>query len=136
MKVSEKNVLISTGILIVFVFAMLQLEKKKTAEKVKEKVSIEVASSSYDVTSGKLVLKFENRIEEFDSLVITIIDDKHNTSSGKPNQEQDALIFDTFIPDFNYENAFEIIFVQEDNSAEYLKFEYKIPTDNIITTRT
>ncbi len=64
MKLSEKKVLIATGILFVIVAAMLNLGNKVIAENIVNQPSIEIVSSSYNVNDGKLTLEFEKSTKE------------------------------------------------------------------------
>lgn len=59
MKLSEKNVLIATGVLFVIVVAMLNLGNNETAKQLENQSNIEISSSSYNVNDGKLTLGFE-----------------------------------------------------------------------------
>lgn len=132
MKLSEKNVLISTGILFVIAFAMLKLGNKDSADQL-ERLSIEIASSSYELHDGKLRLTFEKPPTNIDALQITIVDENNHSISGTSKEENDYIIFETYIPELNYGNTLNIRI--ETMSTENVILEYKIPEDNIITNR-
>ena len=127
MKVSEKNVLIGTGILFLIVFVLLNLERKQT----NDKLNIAIASSSYNVNDGKLRLEFEEPVNEFELKRITIIDENENAVSGESKQENNLIIFDIYVPELNYRNELKIV-IEETVSTMKLEIDYKIPENNIV----
>jgi hypothetical protein len=133
MRLSEKNVLIGTGILFLIVFGMLNIGNIKSAEQLEERPSIEITSSSYNVNDGKLTLEFEKPIKEFELSRITVIDEQNNSFSGESKPKSDFLIFDTYIPQLNSGDILKIV-IEEATSTKELKIEYKIPENMIIST--
>jgi hypothetical protein len=131
MKISEKNVLISTGILFLIVFAMLNLGKKQTAEQIDNQLNIEVASSSYNVNGGKLRLEFKKPAKEVELKRITIIDENDNAVSVDSKRENNHIIFDTYVPELNYKEVLKIVIVDAISTME-LEIDYKIPENNIV----
>jgi len=128
MKLSEKNVLIVTGILFVIVFAMLNLGNNETAMQLEKRSNIEITSSSYNVFEGKLTLGFEIPTKEFELSKITIIDKNSNSFNGEPTKQNDYILIDTYIPELNKGDLLNIV-IEETISAKALKIEYKIPED-------
>jgi len=130
MKLSEKNVLIATGLLFVIVITMLNHSNKETAKQLKGQSSIQIASSSYNVEDGKLTLEFEKTTKEFELERITIIDQNNNTFSGKSERKNDFIIFDTYMPELTVGDILKIV-IEEAISTKELKIEYKIPANSI-----
>ena len=128
MKLTEKNVLISTGILFVIVLGMLKLGNKEMPEL----LNIDIAFSSYNVDEGKLVLQFDKPAEQYDFFRITVIDENNNSFSGKPKLENDYVVFDTHTPELNFKDPLKII-IEEATSKKELELDYKIPEEHIIT---
>jgi len=128
MKLSEKNVLIATGILFVIVVAMLNLGNNETAMQLEKRSYIEITSSSYNVFEGKLTLGFEKPTKEFELSRITIIDKNSNSFNGEPTKQNDYILIDTFIPELSKGDLLNIV-IEETISAKALKIEYKIPED-------
>ena len=132
MKLSEKNVLIATGILFVIVVAMLNLGNKEIAEQLEKQPSIEIASSSYNVNDGKLTLEFEKPTKEFELSRITIFDKNSNSFSGEHKIQNDYILIDTYIPELTSGDILNIV-IEETISTKELKIEYKIPENIGIT---
>lgn len=126
MRLSEKNVLIGTGVLFIIVFGLLNIGNKKTAEQLGNQSSIKIASSSYNVNDGNLTLEFVKPTKEFKFSRITVIDGNNKYFTGKSERKEDYIIFDTFIPELNGGDMLKII-IEEAVSTKELKIEYKIP---------
>ena len=126
MKLSEKNVLIATGILFVIVVAMLNLGNNETVKQVDKQSNIEITSSSYNVYDGKLTLGFEKPTKEFELSRITIIDKNSNSFSGEPIKQNDYILIDAYIPELTKGDLINIV-IEETISTKELKIEYKIP---------
>jgi len=73
MKLSEKSVLIVTGVLFIIVIAVLNLGNNATANQHEMQSNIENSSLSYNVNDGKLTLGFEKPVEEYELSRKTII---------------------------------------------------------------
>jgi len=132
MKLSEKNVLIATGILFVIVVAMLNLGNNETAKQLEQQSNIEITSSSYNVYDGKLTLGFEKPPKEFELSRITIIDKNSNSFNGEPTKQNDYILVDAYIPDLTRGDLLNIV-IEETNSTKELQIEYKIPGNISIT---
>ncbi len=125
MKLSEKNVLIATGIMFLIVIAILNFSSKENAEQIMKKPSMEITSSSYTANGGKLTLKAEETPNEFELSRIMIIDKNNNSFSSEPTWQNDYKILDTYIPELTSGDILKIE-LEEAISTKGLKVEYKI----------
>lgn len=132
MKLSEKNVLIATGVLFVIVVAMLNLGNNETAKQLENQSNIEISSSSYNVNDGKLTLGFEKPTKEFELARITIIDQNSNSFNGEPTKQKNYILIDAYIPKLTKGDLLNIV-IEETISTKELKIEYKIPENISIT---
>ncbi|NYF24857.1 hypothetical protein [Sporosarcina sp. JAI121] len=132
MRLSEKNVLIATGILFVIVLGILNNGNEKSDKQIEDRASIKLASSSYNMKDGRLTLEFENTAKEFELSRITIMDENRNSFRGKSKREKSYIIFDTYIPELNGGDILNIVI--EDNSTNEIKIEYKVSENDIIST--
>ncbi|MER2090295.1 MAG: hypothetical protein ABS920_11180 [Sporosarcina sp.] len=132
MRLSEKNVLIATGILFVIVLGILNNGNEKSDKQIEDRASIKLASSSYNMKDGRLTLEFENTAKEFELSRITIMDENRNSFRGNSKREKSYIIFDTYIPELNGGDILNIVI--EDNSTNEIKIEYKVSENDIIST--
>lgn len=132
MKLSEKNVLITIGIMFVIVVAMLNLGNHETVKQLEKQSNIEITSSSYNVDDGKLTLGFEKPTKEFELSRITIIDKNSNSFNGETIKQNDYILIDAYIPELTKGDLLNIV-IEESISTKKSKIEYKIPESISIT---
>jgi hypothetical protein len=131
MKLSEKNVLIATGILFIIVIATLNFGNQEIADQLEKQPRLEVASSSYNANDGKLILEFEKPAKEFEFSRITIFDGNNKSYSGESKRKSEYIIINTYIPELTSGDVLNIV-IEEAISTKELKIAYKIPESIIV----
>lgn len=127
MKLSEKNVLIGTGIVFVILFAVVKFGHERPID---QQLDVKIASSFYNVNDGKLILQLENPIDQFEEFHITVIDQQDNSSYGTSKQVQDKIIFDTVMPELNFQAPLKVK-IEEATTQKEVTVQYKIPESHI-----
>ncbi len=127
MKLSEKNVLIGTGILFIMLFGVVKFGHVRPID---QQLNVKIASSYYNVNDGKLILQLENMTEQFNVFQITIVDQHDNLSSGTSKQIRDKIVFDTIMPELYFQAPLNVK-IEETSTQKKVIVKYKIPETQI-----